>query len=894
MKKQFFTFLTAFMLVAISASARVRICGTDIEDGKTYTSFSGGTISSLATGGGNVKRSGSTITITNANITCTSGISAILVEESGLTIKFVGTCQVSATQSNCAGIWFEKSGGQLTIVGAGLDTKVSLYGKDCGIHIHNNTNVIVKDISLTCTGGANGIDGNDGKSSERLTLQGSNVYLKCQGGGSGGSLQDLSSLDYPSGYGIYMPQGGSFSTSSHCVVDVDSKKATGEVIIDKETNYGLQLCGVNVSNCNASVIGKVLKAKGMLSTAATTVSYSNKTLTLNNATLETSTPWVIHNESVDGLTITVSGTNKLTSSTPVALNSSTTIQGTGTLNANGVINFEKSNTLTIKNATVNCTSRITAYNQGTLNLVKCTVTTPELYQISAINFTDCDIANAGCFYDKTKKKVTDVKGNTPSSVSIKPVSSTYLSIMGRVVNDVNCASFACEGMTAGTISYDRSSSTLTLSGVTMTNPTSYENVGIFDYAASDVKTIKIVGDNKLTAKSHVFSLTGDVTFNGYNNGSQGTLTATSTNNDAYSVKSSSSSKSAFVTLNGGYLKFYGKQYGFNGVVANMSGYSATLRLSKNTYGTYEFKGEQGAAIGNVNTLERIGTDFLYSGTAGTPGCYYDAAKKAVCQNGGTIVKGGTNTVIVNYIKENYGVYIGGEQVNDCNCNAIGSRLITAGGANCLSYNKSTKTLTLKGVKMTLDAEANYGIYNASEAGLTIDASSLSNIHSPNDSKAAISVQKNTTLKGFYNLEGKLSASQSAAVTLKDCSMSVWDIDGNNNASLVVDLTTKGRRVDVTGYVHQLKSLRLDNGTKIVNPDGARYDTLRMCVINKDGTKAEGITFVDKTSTGISAIVTAPQAEVSNVYDASGRELKAARKGLNIIRQKDGRTVKVMR
>ena len=234
--------------------------------------------------------------------------------------------------------------------------------------------------------------------------------------------------------------------------------------------------------------------------------------------------------------------------------------------------------------------------------------------------------------------------------------------MGRVVNDVNCASFACEGMTAGTISYDRSSSMLTLNGVTMTNPTSYENVGIFDYAASDVKTIKIVGDNKLTAKSHVFSLTGDVTFNGYNNGSQGTLTATSTNNDAYAVNSSSSSKSAFVTLNGGYLKFYGKQYGFNGVVANMSGYSATLRLSKNTYGTYEFKGEQGAAIGNVNTLERIGTDFLYSGTAGTPGCYYDAAKKAVCQNGGTIVKGGTNTVIVNYIKENYGVYIGGEQV----------------------------------------------------------------------------------------------------------------------------------------------------------------------------------------------------------------------------------------
>ena len=121
------------------------------------------------------------------------------------------------------------------------------------------------------------------------------------------------------------------------------------------SSYGIDIIGVPVTSENCNDLSVIDGVSGTVKYDPTT-----KTLTLENATIDAGNKGQgISNQNVPDLNIQVNGTNKVTSHTSaVTIRQTTTISGTGTLNATSKENcgiFLSNYALSIEDCTVNAT-----------------------------------------------------------------------------------------------------------------------------------------------------------------------------------------------------------------------------------------------------------------------------------------------------------------------------------------------------------------------------------------------------------------------------------------------------------------------------------------------------------------------------------------------------------
>ncbi len=206
--------------VTLSGSGTVTVSGGDIKSGSVEYDC---TSKTLTLNGVTITRSGDN----------NRGIRSSV---SGLTVKFVGTNTITTTTA--AGLRFEAS---TTITGSGT---VTVTSKETAFYVYKNTTVTIKGQDrnrLTLNlGGKYGIQGEDGSSSEKVSIQryvtleaigtsnalnylsdltvNGDADLTLKGNGSNPTVQSLASLTLGEGVAIDLPLQGKFDSSKKTVV----------------------------------------------------------------------------------------------------------------------------------------------------------------------------------------------------------------------------------------------------------------------------------------------------------------------------------------------------------------------------------------------------------------------------------------------------------------------------------------------------------------------------------------------------------------------------------------------------------------------------------------------------------------------------------------------------
>ena len=836
--KKFLTLLVLCFAVVGHASAGIKLFGNTLSAGfhQTFSNASGtsdGKVTPLngKTGKISLSSDGKTLTLENVQLECQKEASCLLIQDDNTKIKFIGTCEITQTAKSRDAINFDKDDIHVTLEGEGLSTRVTCTGKREGIFVTKGSTLTVNNMLLSSNGrNGSGIDGKDGSTTTRLVL-GANTYLYANG--NSGAITDMGSITKDESLDFrdfcYLDK------KSHKVCNADGTVAK-EITISTFTDCGLSVHWCNLHYENYTSLGKRLKTDGLISDASS-ISYTptTKTLKLNNCNIQIESGYIgIENRSCDGLKLSVTGTNSIyitgTSSSAICSFANMTIEGPGTITLKGAgTSFVYSvGDFTIRNVTVNCLKNISC-NRRTPIFENCTFTCQgEIFNAGGLSLKGCDIANEGCFYNRSKMSVIDEEGNIVKGVSIKPCTGYGVYILGREITSLNYKKFLCDGLSSGSIGYNNSSKMLTLNRVTLTNPSNYTGDGI-RWENAGTKTINIIGTNKVTSKGHAFSLSGNVTFNGYNSG-EGTLEAKSTSYNGISIINNSAVTVNTVTLNGGNLTFDGYQNGLYGYG------STTLAMKKNNNtGTFTFTGSLNKAVYNVKDLTLTDVDFVN-------GAYFDSSKKAVCDKSGNMPKG----ALVKCVKEYYGLQVAGVRLNDLNCNSFGSPYLTGSA----SYNPSTKTLTLTSSKIN---SPGVGIYNTGVDGLIISCSGTNTINTSSAANvvdlAAIYTNKNTTIKGGTLILsgdlGRLCITGGSLMTLSDIDMTIEKYVStmtNGSARLAVNLSSPSQKVSVQGSVGPMTELTLNDNTFITSPEGAKYDPNKKYIVNSSGAIAGNILF----------------------------------------------------
>ncbi len=261
-----------------------------------------------------------------------------------------------------------------------------------------------------------------------------------------------------------------------------------------------------------------------------------------------------------------------------------------------------------------------------------------------------------------------------------------LYVAGTQVNHRNNADIRNQYITSGTVSYNTSTKTLTLDGVTM-NVTADDVSTIKTTSGAGDITIQAVGDNTLTSVDDAAKLYSNTTFT---SSSIAYLRFISNNSMGVSMYGSANATVDMV----GFFQAKGAEYGFYGDGSTYPNAVLTLKKASSDEMGYNFTGAEGA-IRNLGSLKLDNMDFWYS----TYGCYFDEADKRVEVNGGAVAKG---QVVFGSIKETLPISVCGKQLNRVNGADnpiyVGSKYISS-GTQSVGYVPSTKTLTLNNAKI---------------------------------------------------------------------------------------------------------------------------------------------------------------------------------------------------
>ena len=502
---------------------------------------------------------------------------------------------------------------------------------------------------------------------------------------------------------------------------------------------------------------------------AGTIEYSKKKLSLDGVTYSSVSAFV-DNYNVKDLEIESTGTNDITvtgSGVPVMRpRADTKLTGSGTLKltseGGAAISIFNDCNVTVQMALLEAKGRNYGFwgeNHGTLTLKKYADNT--IYKFAGSEkgnvFTGnlvmdgMDIWTTNTYFNQTNhymmvnSDIAKANGITNGTWFESTDKFTYypIYVAGTHVNNRNYSSVHSPYITAGTVSYAPGDKTLTLDGVQFEATGDDAPIGIDLRTDIGEATLKFTGaDQHWTTDNDVFAFPNTKTTI---TGDCARVYLTSNKESGISTRAGAS-----VTINTtGYFGSKGAKYGYWGNGAT----NEVLTLSKTTeddFG-YNFEGAQGA-IHNVYTLNLDNMDFGYIDGKTLPGCYFDATKKCVAQNGGEMAKG---AVTLSSIKKKLPIYVAGKQLNnvynvDYAPIYVGSPYISSGPMS-VNYVPSTKTLTLDNAT-TVEHGNTGSVLTCGMAvldeGVTIDVVGTNNINAGN---YGIYATKTLTVGGSGNL-----------------------------------------------------------------------------------------------------------------------------------------------
>jgi len=867
-----------------AANYELYVCGTQVTDANKNNIMTG------------VSFDGDK-TLTLNNVTMHAGGNYAIYNKGidGLIINIIGTCTIKASNDV---FYLQKN----TIVTGGISVCATLNVKcesndGATFWVRNNSWLSLYNLWLTAEGSGYCIygDGNETLFFSCCVM----TAKKTDTSNTAGAVHGFSSFNFDEG-DAYLTT-GAVNSSKKAVCESSTSETE---LIEVKTDASL-IVGSTIARIGENTYG--LSPKGLAS-GTITWENSSKTLTLDAVDL-TTTAWnAILNNKVEGFKIKITGVNSLKGASGANIYSKTglTIEGNGaSLGTNATLNISDSytgifvtgNDLTIKDAIIGVTTiraGISGDEYLTNNLiVKNSLVLASgknnaaIYQFKNCTLTDCCTSTFGpvnyCWRSALHGFGTATalaKGDDQIVAIAAPTEWYDVYVMGTRLSNLNSATFATDGLEAGTITYNKTTKKLTLDNVTLTKPEGDTNFVIETLSATD---IELIGDNNITSDGTGLALEGNTTISGKN------LNVTSTSNKGIGMWSGGT-----LTIDCGTLYAKGKNYGY---FTNDD--EGKLVLKKNAAYTsdYTFEGSETAAIGRTADLTLNDMDFYTDGYYGEAGCYFDADAKAVLVNGGAKAKK------VNIYKLNpedrYGIFVGGTEVTNCNHWGVGSKYITAGGGEAVTYDNTSKTLTLNGATIDVGSEDINPIYNISCDNLVVNVTGENTLNT-NSGFTSFNIRKNTTIQGSGKLHltgnrGGIYAYSNSEIRLNDVDIDMdYNLDGDENCKLYVNLTTAGKRISVDGYVTNWNTIYLQNDTQILEPEGAKLSDDYTKVVTAAGGAAKGVVFADKDATGIMGIEMDQNAEVESIFDAQGRQVDELQQGVNIIRMSDGTTRKVIK
>ena len=445
-----------------------------------------------------------TLTLDNATIT-TNAVAGIANEgATGLQVKLVGNNTI--TSASAAGMVI---GRQTRIVG---DGKLKVTSTGTSAILMQGAPLSIEGCSVVAEG-KYGIYADKGDVKEVLTVRTASVEAQ----GASGSIAGLSNLLLVRCI-INQPQGAAYDKALKGVAK-DGGLVTDRVVIDIE-KYGLLIGGIDVTSANYDAIDQLPGVTGSLS-----YDPAKKILRMVYAAIPTDDDKVaVHNQSVDGLKIEMTGNNAMSGGTGCILERPTTITGSGNMTITGTKGCGvalKNTMLTIKGIEVRvsgATEGISGDKSAGCGLavndahVEAEGSQGSVVGISKLQLNTCYIKEpSGAAFDATLKGVAAKGALVKEKVVMTPPIKYGVMVAGVEVTSDNCADLSVIDGVKGTVSYDPATKTLTLKDATIDKSGDYN---IYNYGLDGLK-IKVLGTNSLTSDNDIsINLKEETTFVG--------------------------------------------------------------------------------------------------------------------------------------------------------------------------------------------------------------------------------------------------------------------------------------------------------------------------------------------------------------------------------------------
>ena len=445
-----------------------------------------------------------TLTLDNATIT-TNAVAGIANEgATGLQVKLVGNNTI--TSASAAGMVI---GRQTRIVG---DGKLKVTSTGTSAILMQGAPLSIEGCSVVAEG-KYGIYADKGDVKEVLTVRTASVEAQ----GASGSIAGLSNLLLVRCI-INQPQGAAYDKALKGVAK-DGGLVTDRVVIGIE-KYGLLIGGIDVTSANYNAIDQLPGVTGSLS-----YDPAKKILRMAYATIPTDDDKVaVHNQSVDGLKIEMTGENAMSGGTGCILERPTTITGSGNMTITGTKGCGvalKNTMLTIKGIEVRvsgATEGISGNKSAGCGLavndahVEAEGSQGSVVGISKLQLNTCYIKEpSGAAFDATLKGVAAKGALVKEKVVMTPPIKYGVMVAGVEVTVDNCADLSVIDGVKGTVSYDPATKTLTLKDATIDKSGDYN---IYNYGLDGLK-IKVLGTNSLTSDNDIsINLKEEATFVG--------------------------------------------------------------------------------------------------------------------------------------------------------------------------------------------------------------------------------------------------------------------------------------------------------------------------------------------------------------------------------------------
>ncbi len=833
----------------------------------------------------------------------------------GLTIKVIGTCTIKSTNGH--GFCLEKS---TTILGDDFP-RLTVYGSNgsaditgkCGIWMRNGNTLTIENIWLYVYGGYFALTGTGGSANETLNLKRCSVHAQLTN--SSATRSAVSSWKEINTWGVSIDwNGNKFDSSNNRIVDSSGKitkdiwmvgrLTIGRYIINPNSNYTISKSNVS-TGISAGTIKWVSSSKELQLDGVSLIDkdgnypiafygYSGSSDPLNiwlsgsNSISVSNNAYCIWSRNNS---LVIDGQSRLSSKLTLLNSSSYTAINCGGAKLNiGTVSLSitsKGNCIEGNNSTELTIGTTSGSNPGaTLNLLSQSGSAIRYFKSCTMNNTSTSNAT---YFNTSKNGFTNIGASLAQQVKADQPTEKYdCYIFGNQLNNVNCKTFACEGVDNGTIEWANSSKTLYLSqlvSLNNTKVTSQAAIRIGAITGSNV-TINVNSDVSIKGGHSSIYTDGNLIITG-----TGDLVCDNTGGSWGAILGGPSSTVTLSVYGSVYCK--GK-YGYNSN-GNSSSTNKLVLQKQGSRSQYVFEGTT-SAVSGLRVAPTLTDMDYYSVLA--PGCYYDTDDQRFETNGGS----GAKKVAFKNITEKYGIYVCDQEITDCNAMGIGSKYISS-GTTSIEYAPLTKQLNLSNATITIPSDVNLSpLYNSSVEDLVVFLSGTNVFTQNNSKKYNVTFSKTTKImgsgSGLLELKGadgcinQYSGNLTIWSTKVTAGGSVMSHQSDYNASITIDNAT----VRIGNNLYGFGKLYLSD-TYLIEPAGGKYDTSKHILVDSKGVDAKSILFGPYELLGIEnmeADAADGNAEVKHIYDMNGAEQTELKRGVNIIRMSDGTVRKVIK